>query len=80
MLKAMKEIGIVRKLFKTIPQHLLITICKSFVRTHLDYGDIIYGQPNKEYLNQKIERMQYNTTLAITGATIGTYQGRLTMS
>ena len=77
MLKAMKGIGIVRKLFKGLPQHLLITICKSFVRTHLGYGDIICGQPNKEYLDQKIERIQYNATLAITGAIIGTYQDRL---
>ena len=38
---------------------------------------MIYGQPNKGYLNQKIERIQYNATLAITGAVIGTYQSRL---
>ena len=47
------------------------------MRPHLDYGDIIYDQPNKESLNQKIERIQYNAALAITGAIKGTYQKRL---
>ena len=47
------------------------------MRPHLDYGDIIYDQPNKESLNQKIERIQYNAALAITGAIKGTYQSRL---
>ena len=47
------------------------------MRPHLDYSDIIYDQPNKESLNQKIERIQYNAALATTGAIKGTYQKRL---
>ena len=70
----MKRIGIIRKLNKGIPEHSLITIYKSLVRPHLDYGDIIYDQPNKEIFNQKIERIQYNPTLTITGAIKDTYQ------
>ena len=58
MSKAMKGIGIIRKLNKALPQHSLTTIHKSFVRPHLDYGDIIFDQPNKESLNQKFERIQ----------------------
>ena len=38
---------------------------------------MIYGQSNKENLNQKIGKIQYNATLAITGAIKGTYQSRL---
>ena len=63
--KAMKGIDI-KKLEKTFPQHFLMTIL-SFVRPHLDYGNIIYDQPNNESLNQKIERIQYNATGAIKG-------------
>ena len=77
MSKAMKVIGIIRKFNKEFPQHSLITIYKSFVRLHLDYGDIIYYQPNKEHPNQKIERVQYNAALANTGAINRTYQERL---
>ena len=40
-------------------------IYKSFVRPHLDYGDIIYDQPNNESPNQKVERIQYNAALQL---------------
>ena len=74
MFEATNRIGIIRKLSKALPQHALITIYKSLVRPHPGYGDIIYDQPNKENLNQKIERIQYNATLAIRGAIKGTYR------
>ena len=73
----MEGIDIIKKLSKTLPRHALKTIHKSFVRPHLDYGDIIYDQPNNESLNQKIERIQYNAALAITGAIKGTSQSKL---
>ena len=47
MTKAMKGIGAIKRLSKMLPQHSLLTIYKSFVRPHLDYGDILYDQPNK---------------------------------
>ena len=47
------------------------------MRPHLDYGDIIYDQPNNESFNQKVERIQYNAALAITGAIRGTSQKKL---
>ena len=77
MPKAIKGIDIIKKLRKTLPRHALITIHKSFVRPHLDYGDIIYDQPKNENLNQKIERIQYNAPLAITGSIKGTSQSKL---
>ena len=52
MSKAMKAIGVIQKLNKTLPRHSLITIYKSFVRPHLDYGDMIYDQPNNESFTQ----------------------------
>ena len=60
MTKAMKGIGVIKRLSKMLPQHSLLTIYKSFVRPHLDYGDIFYDQPNKSFC-QKIETVQYNT-------------------
>ena len=55
-----------------LPRHSLLTIYKSFVRLHLDYGDILYDQPNSRSLCHKIETVQYNAALAITGAFKGT--------
>ena len=57
-----------------LPRHSLLTMYKSFVRSHLDYGDILYDQPNNKSVGQKIETVQCNAALAITGAIKGTSQ------
>ena len=76
MSKAMKGIDIIKKLSKTLPRHSLITIYNSFVRPHLDYGDIIYYSPNNESPNQKVERIRYSA-LAIASAIRRTSQSKL---
>ena len=53
--KANKGIGIIHKLAKVLPRESLITIYKSFVRPHIDYGDIIYDQPNNDSFCNMIE-------------------------
>ena len=52
-------------------------IYKSFVRPHLDYGDIVYNQPNNASLSDKIESVKYHPALAITGATKGSSEEKL---
>ena len=47
-------------------------IYKSFVRSHLDYGDIIYDNSENETLINNLEKAQYQACLAITGAFQGT--------
>ena len=69
--KASEGVGILRKLFYLIPRTALLTIYKSFVRPHLDYGDFIYDKPNNDSFVQNIESMQYNAALAIKGAIKG---------
>ena len=54
-----------------LPRHSLLTIYKSFVRP------ILYDQPNNKNFCQKIETIQYNAALAITGAIKGTSQTKL---
>ena len=75
--KANKGIGLIKYLHKNIPRKSLLTIYKSFIRPHLDYCDVIYDQPNNELFQQKLESVQYNATLAITGAIKGTSRIRL---
>ena len=41
--KTCKTIGLLRKLQNILPRPPLITIYKSFIRSHVDYGDIIYN-------------------------------------
>ena len=41
--KTMKGISIIKKLNNVLPRKSLIQIYKYFVRSHLDYGDLIYN-------------------------------------
>ena len=78
IIKAKKNIGILKQLSKFLPLKTLDQIYKAFVRSHLDYCDIIYHIPS--HLNQaplgvtlnslmeKVERIQYQAALAISGA------------
>ena len=75
--KTNKDIGIIHKLAHVLPRESLITIYKSFVRPHIDYGDIIYDQPNNNSFSNMIERVQYNAALAITGAIKRTSQFKI---
>ena len=72
-----KGIGIIKNLQNRLPRQALSTIYKSFVRPHLDYGDIIHDQPNNESFCQKFESHQYNAALVITGAIRGTSQTKI---
>ena len=64
--KTNKTIGLLRKLQTLLPRAPLITIYKSFIRPHLDYGDMIYDQTFNMSFQQKIETIQYNAALVIT--------------
>ena len=46
--KVMKGIGFIKKSSNVLPRKYLITIYNSFVRPHLDYGDLIYDQSHNE--------------------------------
>ena len=58
--KAKNGREILQTLYHFIPRSTLLTVYKTCFCTHLDYGDVIY--------DQKIESVQYNAALAITGA------------
>ena len=75
--KAMKGIGLLRKLQSILPRTSLLTIYKSFIRPHLDYGDVVYDQPSNDAFSNKLETVQYNAALAITGAIKGTSREKL---
>ena len=42
-----------------------------FVRPHIDYADVIYDKPNNELFKKRLESLQYNAALAITGCIRG---------
>ena len=69
--KVNKTIGLLQKFQKTLPRPVLMTMYKTFVRPHLDHGNIIYDQAYNETFHQKRDSIQYNVCLALLGAIRG---------
>ena len=70
--KCNKLIGLMKRISVNLTRIALITICKSFIKEHLEYDDILNDTPNNENFHNKIEKVQYKASLAITGAIQGT--------
>ena len=77
ILKMNKGISVIKSLRHSLPRKSLLTIYKAFLRPLVDYGDIIYDQPQNESFCEKIESVQYRAALAITGAIQGTSRDKL---
>ena len=77
LIKTHKIIGMIRKLQPIIPRAALLTIYKSFLRPHLDYGDVIYDRAFNESFQNKLESVQYDAALAITRAIRGSSREKL---
>jgi len=85
--KARRIVGVLRNLSKYLPLKTLDQMYKALVRSHLDYCDVIYHQPpivHEPPLGisltthmKKIERVQYDAALAITGTWKGSSRSGL---
>ena len=75
--KINRTIGLLSNLQCLIPRSALFAIYKTFVRPHLNYGDIIYEKAYNSSFHQKIKSVQYTACLAITVAIIGTSKEKL---
>ena len=75
--KVSKSIGLLRKLNNRLRRSSFFTIFKSFVRPHLDYGDVIFDKHYNNSFQQRLESLQCKTLLAITGANKGSSKERL---
>ena len=64
--RAIKGIGLITRLRRYLPRNSLLTICRAFIRPQLDYGDVVYYYPGNASFMQKLESVQYNSSLAIT--------------
>ena len=66
-----------KNLFLTLSRNILLTIYKTFVRPILDYSNIIYDKSLTESFQDKLEMLQYNAALVITGLIKGTSRDRI---
>ena len=65
--KVKKTIDLLCKFQQILRRQSLITIYKSFIPPHLDYGGIVYDQVFNESFHRKLESIQYNAAIVITG-------------
>ena len=49
--KTSKTVGLLRKLSNLLPRQAILTIYKTFVRPHLQYGDVLYDQGKRSTKN-----------------------------
>ena len=66
--KVTLRVKLICELNLLLPRSSLLTVYKYFIRPHLDYGNVVYDQPNVSNLLNKIKSVRYNTALAIAGA------------
>ena len=72
-----RTICLLRKLGNNVRRVPLITSYKFFIRPHLDFGDILYDHKFNNSFHKKLELIQYNAALAITGAIRGSSREKL---
>ena len=87
IMKTKNNVGILKHLSKFLPLKTLDQMYKALVRSHLDYCDIIYHIPSHQNqpplgvtLNlqmEKVERIQYQAALVISGAWRGSSCSKL---
>ena len=74
-IKANRGIGMIRYLSKYLARDVLDQLYKLYVRSHLDYSDIIYYRNDPDFrldFTNKLEAIQYSAALAVSGAWHGT--------
>ena len=69
--------SLLRSFQQILSRSSLLTIYKTFIRSRLDYADIIYDQAYNSTFHDKLESIQYNACLAITVAIRGTSTEKL---
>ena len=77
ILKINKGISVIKKLRHSLASKSLMTICKAFLRPFIDYGEIIYDQPQSESFCEKLESVQYKVALEITRVIQGTSRDKI---
>ena len=60
--------------YLTLPKKSLLTLCKSFIRPHLGYGEVVYDQSNNDTFCGKHEFILSNAALAITAEIKGSFR------
>ena len=55
ILRANKGIGLITRLRRYLPRNSLLNIYEAFIRTQLDYGNVVYAHLGNASFMQKLE-------------------------
>ena len=72
-----RTIDLLRKFQQVLLRPPLITTCKAFIRPHLDNEDVVFDQAFNNSFHQRLESIQHNAALTITGAIRGISKEKL---
>ena len=61
-----RGITILCELQTVLPREALLTIYRSFIPPHFDYGDVIFDQSCNDSFNASLESCQYKAALAMS--------------
>ena len=75
--KVNRGIAMLRQLQTVLPRGALLTIYKSLICPHFDYGDVIYDQSYNYSFHAKLDSYQYEAALVMTGAIKGSSTEKL---
>ena len=75
--KISKTMGLLRRYQPILTRSFLLTIYKTFIRSQLDFANVIYDQAYNSSFHEKIESLKYNACLEITAETMGTLSEKL---
>ena len=82
--KAKKGVGVIKFMSKYAPRKSLEQIYKSYVRSQIEYGDVIFHEPPNNPFSfdisdkmLQLEKIQYSAALAVSGAWKGTSKSKL---
>ena len=70
--KKNKAMVLLRKFQPILPWSSLLTIYKTFIRSRLEYANIIFEQAYNSAFHYKLESLHYNTCFETTSAIRGT--------
>ena len=54
-----KMIGLIKRLSANLLLNALLTMYKSFIKPHLNYGDILYDKPSNKNFQNRMQKVQY---------------------
>ena len=72
-----RPFSLLRKLYPILLRKPLVKICKSFIRLHIECGEVVYDRASNKPFHQSLKFLQFSTAFSITKTVKGTSSEKL---